>query len=145
MKFLTSTLFLLTIITFSSTGQKYALLDKKMVRPILYSDVVTLQHSHEGYFPVETTRLREFVRQLERISRQLSEKKVKNIDASIPIGTTTIKILMIKFGSEDRMDVTMTTNCSNISVSFHLADAGSSKWRNSFYINTWIKYIKKYY
>ena len=144
MKFLTSTLFILTFFAFSSSGQKYALFDKKMVKPVIYSDMVTFQHSREGYFPVEKKNIREFVRQLERISRQLSDKKVKNIDHILPVGSTSFKILMIKFGGEDRMDITMTTNCGNISVSSHLADASSGKWRNSFYIKTWVKYIKKY-
>ena len=144
MKFLTSTLFFLTFFVLSSQGQRYALLDKKMVNPVIYTDKVTMQHSHEGYFPVEKTYLSEFVKELEKISSQLSNKKIQSNDFNISFGSTTFKTLIIKFGKEDRMDITIITNCGNIMVSSHLADAGSGRWRNSFYINTWIKYIKKY-
>lgn len=144
MKFLTSTLLLLSLITYSSSAQKYALLDKKMVKPIIYTDLVSMQHSQEGYFPVEKDRLHEFIKELEKINTQLSEPRMRGNGFTSSVGSTVFKALKIKFGKEDRLDVTMITNCGNIAVNMHLTDASSSTWRNSFYINTWIKYIRKH-
>ncbi|CAN5231560.1 hypothetical protein BH09BAC2_BH09BAC2_11260 [soil metagenome] len=121
-------------------SQKYALLDKKMLKPISYTNTVTLQHSYENLFAVEKDKLRSFVTELEKILKQLNDKKAIAFDYHV--GSTHFKAVKISLSAEERLDVVLTTECGTSKTVMHLLDARSPNSNNAFILSTWIKYIK---
>lgn len=132
----------LVSITSIAWSQKYALLDRKMVDPITYTNTVTLEHDYQSLFPIEKNKLNEFVSALEKIVKMLNEKKIPQ-SLEYNIGSAQFKGLKIPFQSEDRIDITLTANCGSATINMHLVDAKMSNATNAYNIATWIKYIKK--
>ena len=137
-------LFAFSICFLSSFSQKYVLLDKKMSMPVTYADNITAEQHYKGIFPVEKSNLKRFVAEVEKISKLLISKNTMPQTIDFAVGSTTFHGLKVSLKAEDRMDVVVTTNCSNSNITMHLADAKNSNANNAFYINTWLKYIKGY-
>jgi hypothetical protein len=58
-------LFLIFLIgSFAANAQKYALLDKHLVEPIIYTNKVTSNDKFNGFFPVEKKELPQFIKSL---------------------------------------------------------------------------------
>ncbi len=125
----------------SSYSQKFALLDKRLAQPILYTDKVTQTDKFNGYFPVEKKSLPEFLKALEEISQKLSIKGSIGNAKQYQIGCTNFRGVTISLATGDRLDYMIVSNCGDIKVSMHLSDAKISNANNAFFINTWIKYI----
>jgi hypothetical protein len=136
--------FLITFLLLSFIGwsQKYALLDRKMIAPIAYSNTITVAHDYQNLFPVEKEKLSEFISTLENIVKMLNEKKIPaSVDYNV--GTARFKGTKFTFPSEERIDIILTSACSDATISMHLVDAKMSNATNAYNISTWIKYIKK--
>jgi hypothetical protein len=143
MKFLKIYLLLIiTSIAGSSYSQKYALLDKNMIAPFTYSNSVSLQHSYQNLFPVEKDKLSVFVTELEKIVKELNDKKIPN-SYEFNIGATNFKMLKIPLQNEERMDLMLTTTADKASVNMHLVDGKNSNVTNAYYVSTWLRYLKK--
>ena len=123
-------------------SQKYALIDKKMSSSaITYSDKITLQYDQQGLFPVEKDKLGEFITALEKIAKQLADKKIPE-SSEYSIGNTHFKVLKLPLKNEDRIDIIITTDCGSVAIDMHLVDAKTSCSSNLYYLKAWIKYIK---
>ncbi len=127
----------------SSYGQKFALLDNRLAQPITYTDNVTQTDKFNGFFPVEKKLLPEFIKALEEISQKLSAHAPIGNAKQYQIGCTKFRGLTVSLASGDRLDYVITSNCGDIKISMHLSDAKISNANNAFFINTWIKYIKR--
>lgn len=126
----------------SSYGQKFALLDKRIAQPIIYTDHVTQIDKFNGFFPVEKKQLPMFLKALGEISKKLSTQGPIGEAKQYQIGCTKFTGLTITLAKGDRLDYVITSNCGDIKISMHLSDAKISNANNAFFINTWIKYIK---
>lgn len=126
----------------SVQAQKFALLDKRLAQPIKYTDAVTQKDKLDGFFPVETKSLPEFLSALEEISGKLESKAAMGTVKQYKIGCTKFTGLAVSLAAGERLDYVITSECSGIKVSMHLSDAKISNANNAFFINTWIKYIK---
>lgn len=134
--------FLLLLSSFGYS-QKYALLDKRISQPVTYTNTVTLEHSYKNLFPVEKVKLRQFVAELEKIAAILTDKtKPKPNSMDLYVGNTRFKGIKVPLSVEERLDVVLTTDCDGTKIHMHLSDSKTSNARNSFFINTWVKYIK---
>jgi len=140
--FLTAALLLISGIGFS---QKYVLIDKNISLPLSYSNIVTLEHSHKHLFPVETTQLKKFITELEKIVVFLTDKsKRKPYAFDYNIGKTRFVGLKISLAKEERLDVVISTDCDGTKIFMHISDSKISNASNAYFINTWIRYIKSY-
>jgi hypothetical protein len=127
------------------SAQKYALIDKNMAQPVTYANSVTMQDDYKNLFAVEKKSLPAFIKEVEKIAKQLADKKnAKPESFEYNIGVTRFSGLKILLSTEERMDVVLTSDCGDTQTSMHLIDAKSSNANNIYYINTWIKYIKSY-
>jgi len=57
-----------------ANAQKYALLDKDLKLPILYTDSISVQQIKQGYFPIEKEKIDSFLANLNYISNLLNER-----------------------------------------------------------------------
>lgn len=136
---------LLILISGFCSAQKYVLIDKKMALPVAYTNKVTMEHDFKGLFAVEKKDFTHFLQEVEKISKQLIDKKhPKPENFNFDVGSTHFHGLKVPLSTEERMDVVMTSDCGDTKTSMHLADAKSSNANNAFYINTWLKYIRSY-
>ena len=84
------------LINTSFSAQKYALVDKQLSLPVIYSNTVTVQDNYKGYFPVEKNRLNEFVTEVEKIGKLLNDpKKPKPETIDFKVGSTTFHGLRV--------------------------------------------------
>lgn len=125
-------------------AQKYVLLDKRISRPVATTDVVTSQDKFNGLFPVEKKKLKEFVDALEEIEKQLSAKGKGRTAKQFEIGCAQFTGHVVALEKEERLDYVLNSTCDNVFISMHLSDAKISNASNSYFIKTWIKYIKSY-
>ncbi|MDP4284450.1 MAG: hypothetical protein Q8891_08505 [Bacteroidota bacterium] len=126
-------------------AQKYILLDKEMAKPAQYSNSVTLNNEHNGFFPVEKKNMNQFIKALQEIAKKLSTPGPLGHAKQYEIGCISFRGLTVSQANEDRFDYVLTSTCDGVNISVHLCDSKSSNAANAFYITTWIKYIKSYY
>ncbi|MBA2248864.1 MAG: hypothetical protein H0W12_01575 [Chitinophagaceae bacterium] len=138
-KFIPLLFVFLSSFTFS---QKYALVDTKMILPVTFTDVVTLEHSYKGYFAMERNDIHPIVAKVEEIAKKLADKKNKGQGFSYTVGNTTFTGIIIPLIKNERFDIVLTTDCGMVKTKLHLCDPKISVESNLFYINTWLKYVK---
>jgi hypothetical protein len=140
------TLLLLFLFSFAAItkAQKYVLLDQHMAEPVKYSNTITSADKFNDLFPVEKKLVPEFLRALEEIENKLSSKppfgKIKDYE----IGCIRFTGRAIMLAAGERIDYVITSSCEDVRISMHLSDAKLSNKGNSFFIKTWIQYIKSY-
>jgi hypothetical protein len=133
------------LLSATCTAQKYVLVDKQMNLPVIYANNVTVQNTYKGYFPVEKDKLNNFISEVEKISKLLSDTdkpKPETIDFSV--GSTSFHGLRIASNTEERIDLILTTDYGASKATFHLSDAKISNARNAYFIKTWLKYLHRY-
>ena len=140
------TLLLLFLFSFAAItkAQKYVLLDQHMAEPVKYSNTITSADKFNDLFPVEKKLVPEFLKALEEIENKLSSKppfgKIKDYE----IGCIRFTGRAIMLAAGERIDYVITSSCEDVRISMHLSDAKLSNKGNSFFIKTWIQYIKSY-
>lgn len=140
--------FLLIVFILLSTicfAQKYALVDKQMSLPVIYANSLTVQDHYKGYFPIEKNKLNEFIIEVQKIAKLLSDKKTPKPETlNFTVGSTTFHGLRVPLAAEERMDIVLTTDYDGIKTTIHLSDAKMTNAQNAFFINTWLKYLHSY-
>ena len=123
-------------------AQKYVLIDKKLLKPVEYTDNVTLEHSYRGYFAVEKSQVKQVIAQVEKIVQKLKSTNQLEDSFNFKVGSTTFTGLRIPLAKEERYDVVLSTDCGQVKSLMHLSDANISNATNVYYINTWLKYLR---
>jgi hypothetical protein len=125
------------------SAQKYVLIDKTMSLPITYSNTITTEDNFKGYFPVEKIKINEFINEIDKIARLLTDSSTKKPEAfKFNVGSTTFNGLKVPLAAEERLDVTLTTEYGTSKISMHLSDPKISNASNAYFINTWLKYLR---
>jgi len=135
------------LILFSTycSAQKYVLVDKNINLPVIYANTITVLDSYKGYFPIDKSKINEFIAAIEKIGNLLSDPKTKKPETiDLLIGSTTLHGLRIILKVEERMDIVLTTEYENSKSTMHLCDAKRSNASNAFFITTWLQYLRSY-
>ncbi len=133
----------LILLSIVCSAQKYLLIDKTMSLPVSYSNTITAEDNLKGYFPVEKIKIHEFINEIDKIARLLTDSNTKKPEAfKFSIGSTTFNGLKVPLAVEERLDVTLTTDYGASKISLHLSDPKMSNARNAYFINTWLKYLR---
>ena len=140
MKYFLSLVFI--FIAFLGAAQKYVLIDKKMSMPVAYTDQVTLEHNYRGYFAVEKTNVKQVIAEVEKIAQKLKSGEKVDDSFNYKIGNTTFVGLRIPLAKDERYDIVLSTDCGQVKSFMHLSDAKMTNAINTYYIHTWLKYLK---
>jgi len=135
-------LFGFLFVTTIALSQKYVLIDKKLLKPVEYTDNVTLAHSYRGYFAVEKSQVKQIIAEVEKITQKLKNSSGLEDSFNYKVGNTSFIGLRIPLAKEERYDVVLSTDCGQVKSLMHLSDAKISNSTNVYYINTWLKYLK---
>lgn len=123
-------------------SQKYVLIDKKLLKPVEYTDNVTLAHAYRGYFAVEKSQVKQIIAEVEKIAQKLKNTTQLEDSFNYKVGSTSFTGLRIPLAKEERYDVVLSTDCGQVKSLMHLSDAKISNATNVYYINTWLKYLR---
>jgi len=136
--------FLLTILCASliTRAQKYILLDETISQPAVYTNHLTDLEKYNKFFPVEVKDLSQFLEALQKIDKLLNEKNNNAVAIDFKAGCAEFKGRAFKLASGPRFDYILTANCEGVKEVMHLCDAKLTNTNNSYFIRTWIKYIK---
>lgn len=136
--------FLLTLLCASlvTRAQKYILLDEAISRPAVYTNHLTDLEKYKKFFPVEVKDLPQFLGVLQKIDDLLSGKNNNATTIDFKAGCAEFKGRAFKLASGPRFDYILTANCEGVKEVMHLCDAKLTNTNNSYFIRTWIKYIK---
>lgn len=129
--------------SFQGHAQKYILLDKAISQPAFYSNTILVSEKYKGFFPIEKKDISKFLNALEEIVQRLSSKKITGKAKNYKFGCTELNGVAFPLASGERLDYVLTSTCENLPITMHLCDAKLSNEDNAYYINTWIKYIKR--
>ncbi len=104
-----------------------------MSLPVTYSNTITAEDNLKGYFPVEKIKIHEFINEIDKIARLLTDSNTKKPEAfKFSIGSTTFNGLKVPLAVEERLDVTLTTDYGASKISLHLSDPkiryNTGKW-----------------
>ena len=141
-------IFTLAILIMASGGamaQKYALLDKTMMKPVSFTNSYSQIDRKQNLLPVEKQQLKKFVKALEEIAANLSSPARMKEPKQYKIGCTKFEGKLLSLARGDKLDYVITSNCVGYSISVHLCDFNLGKENNLYFIKTWIKYIKASY
>jgi hypothetical protein len=133
---------ILFMVSAPSIGQKYALLDKDMIRPVRFTNQFTPTDQKQDLFPVEKKRLKEFVKVLQQIVGQLSSQARLKEAKQYKVGCIFFEGKLLSLARGDRLDYVINSTCTGYNMSVHLSDFKLPPENNIYFINTWIKYIR---
>jgi hypothetical protein len=142
MKTYLCTLFL--FISFTSLGQKIALLDPEFKKPILYTDSVTLDQISSKLIPIQANTFDTISTQLKYIKDLLSNKiqRAKMKSFELRSGLTIIKVTSVKHAYGDSYDVDFVTKADDISSNFRFAKNEDLNKGNIKKIDRLLNYMK---
>jgi hypothetical protein len=116
-----------------------------MSLPVTYSNSITVEDDYKGYFPIEKSKITEFISEIDKIAKLLSDPKAKKPESfDLAVGSTTFHVLRVPLSAEERMDIVLTTDYGASKSTMHLSDAKISNATNAYYITTWLKYLRSY-
>jgi hypothetical protein len=137
--------FLLSCLLFPFFGlsQHYALIDKKLKLPILYTDSVTVEQISSGWFPIENKHIDTLVADLYYLKdmldvRQRSKMKSFELRAS----NSVIHTDRVPFAYGDRYNARMSAQCGEVTASMLLTTPGESNKTNLKSIMRLLSYLK---
>ena len=127
-----------------SYSQKYALLDRAVKQPILYTDSVTATHYVKGYFPVETEQLDSLIIYLRSIKHTILNNRRMKLDEMTTSFGRTRGILRASYAAYgDRYQVILYTRLPNIEVAYEIGRRDRYNKINAKNIQRFIDYIVK--
>ncbi|MEO8720507.1 MAG: hypothetical protein ABI297_01535 [Ginsengibacter sp.] len=136
-------IFIFLCFVIQSRGQKYILFDKTMSQPAFQSDKITASEKSKGFFPVLKKDIPKFIEALDEIAKKLSSKEKVEKLKNYSIGCIEFTGHTFPLAVGERLDYVLISTCDNVKVSMHLVDAKLNNDNNAYYVNTWLKYIRK--
>ncbi len=136
-------IFIMLLLTFSSFGQKIALLSENFKRPILYTDSVSVEQVSNGYFAVNVKDFDTLIGSLNYLKNALiglSRSKMKSWE--FRAGNTTLEITSEPFAYGDKYNVVAISSFNDVKTFFTITTEKNNK-RNSGRIEEMINYIAK--
>ena len=125
------------------TAQKYALINKNLKYPILYTDSVSLEQVRKGYLPIETTVIDTFLANIDYISKLVMiPERAKFQSMDLRNGTTVIHIKRIPKAYGDRYEVKATTQANEVLAVEIFCDTNTPEKKTKKYLKEMIEYVR---
>jgi hypothetical protein len=136
-------LFFLFIFPIYSFSQKYALLDKKLKLPIIYSDSITVEQIKKGFFPVKNESVDSLIANFQYI-REFLEKRQRSKAKSFELhsATTIITVKRVPYAYGDRYNIDAITNVGELTAMIKLSNSEISNKENVKHVDKVLSYLK---
>ncbi len=124
-------------------SQKIALMDPEFVRPILYTDSVTVEQTKD-YFPVSIENFDTLYASLSYLKMMLKvRQRAKMKSFEFKAGSTTIQTKRVPFAYGDRYRIAAVTKINEVESNFIISDFSKSNAQNASRIEKLMAYIEK--
>ena len=134
---------LLPIISF---GQgKYALIDKHLKLPILYTDSVTVGQIEQGFFPVQNKNVDTLIANLYYLKKMMEkQQRSKAQGFELRSASTVFSISSVPFAYGDRYNIVVTTTTeNNMNAKMLLANAEQPNRIGAKRLDNIIEYLSR--
>jgi len=124
-------------------AQKIALMDPEFIKPIIYTDSVTVEQTR-NYFPVSIENFDTLYASLNYLKNMLKVRqraKMKSFD--FKAGSTTIQTKRVPFAYGDRYRITAKTKINEVESNFIISDFSKSNAQNAVRIEKLMTYLEK--
>jgi hypothetical protein len=134
--------FLFVSSSFFTYGQKIALLSPNSKYPIIYTDSVTVEQIHKGFFTLEVKSLDTFYANLKYIKEMLSIKQRSKMQSfELRSGLTVIKINRIPLAYADRYSIVASSKIGEIEAVTTFGDLQTTNKNCLNRIENMMKYL----
>ena len=135
---------ILTLLIFTASAQKYALVDRNFKNPILFTDSVTINQVTNNYFPIRVADIDTLNANLSFIIGQLSDiQRAKFKSYKLKSGNTIIQINAIAHANGDAYDILLITSVDNINAEYLLSSHKSLNKKAIKNIKSLLDFLKK--
>jgi hypothetical protein len=139
-------LFLFSLFAFSATAssQHYALIDKKMKLPIIFTDSITVEQIKQGYFPIENNTIDTLIANINYLHGIISVRQRAKMESfELKNGQTTLLVDRVPFAYGDRYKVSATTLGNSVNAKTVLISDDVSNKASTDRIEKLIAYLKR--
>ena len=110
--------------------------------PPSYANTVTIMDDYRKMFAIEKSILPAFLTMMDKLNEMLKGNYPLGVFAFSLDRNTRFTGMKITVKKEDRMDVSLTSDCITHKFRMHLCDARLSNSVNSSYMKAWAVYIR---
>lgn len=113
---------ILLLIPSLTYAQKYALIDKNIKLPVIYTDSVSVHQVTQGYFPVEKSKIDTFLANLNYIAdlhSSITRSKMKSFE--LRSGSNIMEVSRVPMAYGDQYFVKTVTRAGNVVAEAHLS------------------------
>lgn len=137
------TIFFITIsLAFQTYAQKIALLHKEFKEPIIFTDSLTVEQVHSGYFPIEVNNIDTFYANLNYLKQMLGVRQRAKLEAfELRAGNSQFKIERVPFAYGDKYSIKAHNKINEIESIYTISRMKLSNKKNAERINDLMKYI----
>ncbi|HEU4469620.1 MAG TPA: hypothetical protein VFR58_00935 [Flavisolibacter sp.] len=134
----------LVILPFSVLAQsKFALIDKNLEQPVIYTDSVTVEQVIKGYFPIENKSVDSLIANLIYLREMLSKmQRAKMESFELRASNAVITTIRIPYAYGDRYDAVAQTNNGQVQAKLNLLTSKDSNKDNMKRIKKLLAYLE---
>lgn len=125
-------------------AQKYALIDKHLRMPIIYTDSVTVEQVSKGWFPVENKSIDTLIANIKYLKEILSERqraKMKSFD--LHSSNLLINTSRVPYAYGDRYNSVAHSDCGQVKAELTIINSEKKNANNSVWLGKLLAYFKQ--
>ncbi len=123
--------------------QKYALIDKNLKLPIIYTDSVTVEQVSKGWIPIENKNFDTLAANLKYLMQMLDKRqRAKMQSLELHSGNLIIATSRVPYAYGDRYNAKMNSDCGAVKAEFTLINSNNSNKNSSAWLNKFLAYLK---
>ena len=129
--------------TLGKTQTKYALIDKKLKLPILYTDSLTVEQISNGFFPLENKNVDTLIANLIYLHEMLDKRqRAKMQSFELRQASSVFTVNRVPYAYGDRYNSKAITKVDELTASLNIIDSELSNKKNKEWIDKLINYLK---
>jgi hypothetical protein len=136
-------LLLLMMLPLAGFAQKYVLLDRDFIRPVIVTDEVTAGQMHKRRFPVFTKDIDSLIHFTERLQKQMNTRiTYETASGYYPVGGSWFVAHREKTGKINKYNITLNTRVNDIGASLELVSNSNGSKTALQKINIFLDYLR---
>jgi hypothetical protein len=127
-----------------AVAQKVALISKDYKKPIIYTDSVTVEQVHSGYFPIEVASIDTFFANIKYVKEMLEVRQRSKMESfELRAGLSSLNVKRIPFGYGDRYSVTANNKLNEIEAVMQLVSQNLLNKKSAEKLKELLNYLSR--
>lgn len=125
-------------------SQRYALFDKTLEKPILFTDSVTVQQVTQGYFPIENKSTDTLAANIQYLKKMVSVRQRSKMESfELKSGNITINVKRVPYAYGDRYEAIMYSSAGEVKSQMTLINSEIKNKRTGQKLERMLDYFEK--